>query len=211
MPVPINPVKAAQAALGIGTGVYKMFAGGKQIRDGEKLNRENVFQNYYRPSESLQALQLSKNAYNNQGVAGQQIIENKINSGAATGLDNISRNTSSSGDLLDSAIKLEANKNQQIANVGLAGAQQQERDVANLQGQLGVQSGYADKEFQYNVTNPYERKAAAASALIQAGNQNKFGGLDNIAGVATSALDSMSGGGETRGDQPGAIQPIDPI
>jgi hypothetical protein len=191
MPIPLalaaKEAKIVPALAGAGV---KYFQGRKQVKQGEKMDRENVFQNYYRPQESLESLQLSKNAYNNQGVPGQQIIENNINSSAATGLDNISRNTSSSGDLLDSAIKLEANKTQQIANLGVAGAQQQERDVASLQGQLGVQSGYADKEFNYNVAQPFERKAAAASALIEAGNVNKFGGINDALGAATSALDT---------------------
>lgn len=191
MAVPLAALVAAQAAPGLLSAGYKFFKGNQQEREGKKLLNTQR-REYYRPDESLEALKLAKIQANNQELPGQPVLENNISAAAATGLDNLARTTGSSGDLIDGAIKLKANEMDAINDLNVTGANQQVQDIQNLQQQLGIQSGYSDKEFSYNIDQPYQNKIAAGNALVNSGGQNKFAGVDEFAGVAASAASTMA-------------------
>lgn len=189
------PALAAAAIPGALTGLYKTFTGIGQEKRGYDLLNKTKRPIYYRPDESVEALKLAQIEANNGGLPGQPIFENNISAAAATGLDTLTRTAGSSGDLLDGAIKLKANEMDAINDLNVAGANKQTQDIQNLQQQLGIQSGYADKEFSYNKDQPYQNAMATASAMIGAGGQNKFSGLDDIAGMGTSLLTAGLGEG----------------
>lgn len=125
------------------------------------------------------------------------MYENRIGRNVASATDTLMRTAGSSGDILDGITGINANSNEAFNNLALQ--EQQAKQIASQRyiDQLGVQSGYADKEFSYNQDQPYQNAMATASAMIGAGNQNKFAGWNDIAGMGASvlgaAMPSMAG------------------
>lgn len=181
------PLAAFAAIPGLLSGGYKAFAGAKQVKDGKEMAKNNIFQKYRRPEEVQQALRLAEQQYRN-GMPGTSLLENRIKSGAAMAMDASMQGASSSGDVLDAASRIGANTNTSMQDLALQEAAYKDKAMAGYTQQLQNSAGYADKEFQYNVAQPYERTAAAASALIGAGNTNVFAGVDEGMGSITDAI-----------------------
>ena len=197
MPLPALAAAAIAAAPAIGSAAYKIFAGGKQVRDGKKIDKNNKFIKYERSGEVRDALALSERNYLN-GMPGSDLYENRIGTSAAMAMESATQGASSSGDVLDAATKISQNTNNALLDLGIQEDEFKQRALGGYTDQLENTAQYADKEFNYNVAQPYQRNAAAASALIGAGNQNVFSGVDEGLGAAASALRS------------GLMPPVDP-
>lgn len=203
-------VAAGAAAVSLGTAAFKYGKGRKQIKKGEALERSNVNPVYTRPGEVTTALNLAERNYNN-GMPGKSLMESRLGSNAATAYNTAVEGSSSSGDLLDAATKINLNTNFAGNDLNLQESNYKSGAMNNYIAQLQNNAQYADKEFQYNQDRPFQEQAAKASSLIGAGNQNEFGALNDVGQVASSALMSQTGnigGGLKRGDMPDAITPI---
>lgn len=187
MAIPLLAAAGIAAVPGLINSGLKFFGGNKQIKKGEEIDRNNKFIKYQRPSEVVQALKLAEKNYLS-GMPGVDILQNRIGTNAATAMNTATQGASSSADVLDAATKINYTTN--MANEDLALEEQNFKQDAlgGYLNQLGNNSGYADKEFSYNIDQPYQRRAAAASALIGAGHQNKWAGIDEGLGVATDIL-----------------------
>lgn len=187
MPLPALAVAGIAAAPALASAAYKVFAGGKQVKDGKRIEKNNKFIKYERPGEVRDALALSERNYLN-GMPGSDLYENRIGTSAAMAMESATQGASSSGDVLDAATKINQNTNNALLDLGIQEDQFKQNALGGYTNQLNNNAQYADKEFNYNIAQPYQRKAAAASALIGAGNQNIFSGVDEGMGVATDAL-----------------------
>lgn len=185
------PLLAAAIPAAISAG-YKFVQGVGQVKEGKRIAKNNKFVNYKRPSEVTQALNLAERNYTN-GLPGSDILQNRIGSNAAAAMTAAREGSSSSGDVLDAVTKVGLGTNRAMQDLSLQEQNFEQNALKGYTDQLGVSAGYGDKEFNYNVAQPYARNAAAASALIGAGNQNKFSAFDDIAGMATTAMGSMAG------------------
>lgn len=186
MPVPVLAAAAIKAAPALLSAGYKFLSGNKQVKDGKRLQEQNKFTNYVRPTEATEALNLTERNFRN-GMPGSDLYENRINSNAGAAFNAASNAASSSGDLLDAATKINMNTNRAMQDLGIQEDNFTQRALGQYTDQLGKNAVYSDKEFSYNIDQPFQAKAAAASALIGAGNQNKFSGFDEAMGVATDA------------------------
>ncbi len=199
MSIPLAALAAAQAAPGLITAGYKFFKGGSQEREGKRLLKTER-PTYTRPNEVNQALNLTERNYLN-GMPGSDLAESRIGTSAAAAFDASSAGASSSGDVLDAATKINYNTNNALLDLGVQEQQFKQNALGGYVNQLGNSAGYADKEFSYNIDQPYQNKIAAGNALVSAGGQNKFAGVDDFAGAAASAasfLANPDGGGTSK-------------
>lgn len=187
MPLPALAMLGISAAPAIGAAAYKFISGNKQVKDGKRIAKNNKFVNYQRPSEVTQALNLAERNLTN-GMPGSDILQNRIGSNAATAMTAAREGSSSSGDVLDAATKIGMGTNRAMQDLSLQEQNFEQNALRGYTDQLDNSAGYADKEFNYNIAQPYQRNAAAASGLIGAGSMNKWSGVDDFGGVATDAI-----------------------
>ena len=183
LPLLTAAIKAAPSLLSAG---YKFLTGNKQVKDGKRLAAENKFTPYTRPTEVTEALNITERNYRN-GMPGSDLYENRILSSAGSAFNAASNAASSSGDVLDAATKINMNTNRAMQDLSVQEDNFTQMALGQYTDQLNNNAAYSDKEFSYNIDQPYQRKAAAASALIGAGNQNKFSGFDDAMGTITDA------------------------
>lgn len=182
------PLALLSAIPGLLSGGYKAIAGAKQVRNGKAMAAGNIFQKYHRPGEANLALKLAEEKYRNGRLPGAGLLENQIDGNASAAMAASTQGASSGADVLDAASKINNNSNNAMNQLAMQSAAYKDQALAGYTQQLQNQAGYADKEFQYNVAQPYERTAAAASALIGAGNTNVFSGVDEGMGTLTDAM-----------------------
>lgn len=174
---------------GLLTGGFKAISGMNQVREGKRLASQNVRPTYRRPGEVITAEAIAERNYLN-GMPGADIARSGINLNAAAAYGAAERGASSGGDLLDAATKIGLNTNQSMGQLAAQEAQYKITSGNAYNDALMKSAAYTDKEFSYNQDDPFQQKAAAASALINSGNKNIFSGLDDVAGMASSVIGS---------------------
>lgn len=183
------PAALLAAAPGLFSAGYKAVSGINQVRQGKRMASQNVRPTYLRPGEVELAESMAERNYLN-GMPGATIARSGINQSAAAAYGAAERGASSGGDLLDAATKIGLNTNQSMNQLAAQEAQYKVTSGNAYNDALMRSAAYADKEFSYNQDDPFQQKAAAASALINSGNKNIFSGLDDVAGMAASAIGS---------------------
>lgn len=182
MPLPLVLAAAALPA------AYQVGAGIVQGIRGKQMARNNKRPTYQIPQEILANQKLAAAAYADPRLAGQDLIEENLRTSTATGIDTAKNISSDSGDILDAITKLYTGESSNMKNLGISAAEQQQNDLNRLLGVNETVGAYQDKAFDYNKNQPYQDKAAASSALIEAGNKNIFGGLDTLGAVGQSSI-----------------------
>lgn len=183
MPFPI--AAAVAAAL---PEAYRFIKGRSQIRKGEEIGANNPRPIYTRPAEAKAALQLAETEYLNGSLPGKETTLNQLGSGFANGIDVATQAASSGQDILDALTKLDYNKSQQLNEIATQEAAYKQGQLGNYQDALYKSAGYTDKEFAYNKDQPFQDRAAEASAMIGAGNANVGTTVNNAASLATTLL-----------------------
>lgn len=201
MPLPALAAIGLKAAPALFSAGYKWLSGNKQVKEGRQIEKNNKFTSYKRPGEVVDALNIAERNYTN-GMPGSELLENRINTAAGAALTTAREGASSSADVLDAATKINANTNTALQNLGQKELEYKLASGGQYLGQLNNNATYADKEFNYNVAQPYAKNAAAASALIGSGQQNKFSGVDEAMGTITDVIGSLEKK-STMGDQLG--------
>ena len=159
--------------------------------------------NYTRPKEFTESLNTAK-MLSSQGLpaAQRQAAEQDImrsqnfalnaSTERGGGLNNIAGIQSSTGDM--------------YRNLATMDAQQRMQNIQNLQNQQQMAAAYADKEWQYNVYDPFMRKLQSYQDLKGASIQNKMGALNSQSQLAqqgiSMGLQAQSGGLMGGGQQP---------
>lgn len=201
MPLPL--IAAGIAAI---PSIFQGISGMSQVSRGKKLAASNIRPTYQRPDEVNQALALAQQNFANGVMPGTALATNNISASGATMLNEATKAAGSSGDILDAITKIDYNQGQQYNALAGQQAQYKAQQMQNLQAQLQNSAGYTDKEFAYNKDQPYQDKAAQASALIGAGNQNIGNAVNGIANIGTSL--AMGGQQSQAGGQTGITNPI---
>lgn len=181
MPIPLAITAAAIPSL------YKTGAGFLQTLQGKIMGGRNTRPTYEIPEQVLENQRLAQREYTDPRLPGQSIMEDQLRNVTGTGVGQAKNVTTSSGDLIDAVTRLSSLEGRNINDLNLEGARKQERDLANLMNTNDVLAEYQDRKFDYNQNQPFQDNAAAASAMIGAGNQNVFSGLDTLGALAQSA------------------------
>ena len=126
---------------------------------------------------------------------GLGLAEDRLAQSGANQLAGLRRGATSSTQLLSGLSSIELNSN--IARRGLMEADASDfyRRDQIYRSSLGLMGQFKDKQWDYNVNQPYQDKARTKAALLGSGLKNWFGGADDAAlgYMNQQYLDNMSG------------------
>jgi hypothetical protein len=180
----------AAAAIGaggaiIGSGI-NYFKGKSQIDEGKEIAKKNPFQAQRMPDEVKQATELAQQNFTN-GMPGMQYAKQGIQQNAGNAFAAASKGASSSGDILDSANKIQSNANTANQDLAMQAASYKSNALGGYEAALNNQAGWQDKLYQNNQLQPYLRAANTAASLIGAGNINESNAIDSAVTGLTAA------------------------
>lgn len=173
--------------------IFKGLSGLNQIRKGKAMNP--VRPEYEIPDAITDNTAMFRARANTQRLPGQSMYENQIESGMAGNLNALQQSGVSGAALAASANAMNsssAGSINQLANMGMQNQMQNQQLLANAN---QTQAGFEDKAWDYNEKQKFEEEAAARSALLEAGNKQIFGAMDDL-GSAYIQSPSMQQAGD---------------
>lgn len=183
----------AGAAISGGVAAYKGIKGAQQTREANDLARQNpgfrVNQNVIDNAKTL------SDYYGNYQLPGYGQLAGNINSSYASAFGNGVKGASSSNDILDLATKMAYGKNQAFNQLGVQNAQGKQSAMdASLNANVAAGQQYQDQN-AYD-RDQYQQQLRQKAALTQAGAENTYGAIDQIAGAAGKFAFSQAGTGD---------------
>lgn len=185
-----DPISAGIAAI---PAIYQTIAGIFQNAKGRKM-----LKGLERPKMNIPGA--AQDSYNRAlGLAstfempGQTGMQQNIDQNFANTAENINQTATSGPEALAALIGADANKMQAQNDLSIAQEQSYMNRVQNLQNQGNMLADWQDRQWQMNMLAPYQDKAATASSLIGAGNQNTFGGINTMSGIGANLLNGLNG------------------
>ena len=172
----------APTAIKLGTGIAQMIK-------GNKMGKDNPRPEFEIPTAAIEALNSARVGASTFGMAGQDLMESKLDQNLANTTSDILGSATSSTDALAALVKAGGNRMASQTDLDIAGAQDYEQRKRELRGELKGMAEWQNLEFQTNEMQPFLDKAAAASALKGAGMQNVVNSLSEAGGtLANNAL-----------------------
>ena len=212
--MPVDPMSIVGSGIGIANSLVNAIKGIKQMKDGKKIQEKLDVQG--RPildtPEAFNEIEgLVRSNYLDPRLAGETRIKDSIKAREANQIQNIQDTASSGADALFAYGLANANTDNSLFNVDMKAYQQQQNDYNKLLSTLGQKANYEEKQFDFNVVQPFMQSAEQAKALIAAGENNRNNAFENMAGYATSAFSGMAGGSKGGGNkfQTGQVNPIE--
>lgn len=139
--------------------------------------------------------------YGNYQLPGYSKMVSGINSTFQGGFENGVQGASSGGDVLDLASKMAFGKNQAMNQLGVQNAQGKQAALGDyLQANVAAGQQYQDKNAYER--DQYDKMVKSKAALQQAGEQNTYGALDQLAGTAGKMITNYgnkAGGADASG------------
>lgn len=176
-------------AIGIGVGLvpslFKAISGIGQARRGRKMNP--IDPGYTLNSGIIDNARVLEERAGNYTMPGYGNAVNQIGGATASAFDQGVQGASSGGDVLDLATKLAYGQQQQLNNLNVqnaAGADQALMQSLDANAAAGQQ--YQDKNAY--ARDQYQAQLREKAALMQAGNENIYGALDQAATVGSTLL-----------------------
>lgn len=121
---------------------------------------------------------------------GADILENKLLSTSAAGVNDIKNTASSSSSALSAITNLYGNQMGGLNDLSIRNQDYSQQMMEQLLGNLNVLGGEQNKNFDYNFADPYDNAKKAESALRYGADKNKYNAVNNLAGNATGAIDT---------------------
>jgi len=179
-----SPIGAGLAAA---LAAYQFGEGVSQTRKGKKLLNTSR-PKYEIPQAETDAYNATRFNYGTSSSNVQEAGRNALDENFSQQVGAIEQTATDSSQML--AALTAANKSRNMANVTLDqnAIGQKQNDLNALLSASHVYSQFKDKEWDWNKKQPYEDTMLAASALIKAGKENKYGALNSVANVGTSLL-----------------------
>ena len=202
--MPVDPMSIVGGGIGIVNSLVNAIKGIKQKKDGKKIQEKLDIQG--RPildtPEAFNEIEgLVRSNYLDPRLAGETRIKDSIKAREANQIQNIQDTASSGADALFAYGLANANTDNSLFNVDMKAYEQQRNDYNKLLSTLGQKANYEEKQFDFNVVQPFMQSAEQAKALIAAGEQNRNNAFENKAGYATSAFSGMAGGSKGGGNK----------
>lgn len=182
MPIPLL---AAAAIPAIAKGIYGL----SQMSKGNNTLRNLERPQYEIPTAANEALGLSRQAYADPRMPGENVMYDRAALGASNALDGAAQ----MGGGIGSVAAILAQQNAQNQNIGIASANYQNAARQDYANALGQYANLQDQQWQMNKFAPYADQYAEARQQVGAGAQNAFAGLDAIGGLAAGYLGAKSG------------------
>ena len=198
--MPVDPMSIVGGGIGIANSLVNAIKGIKQMKDGKKIQEKLDVQG--RPildtPEAFNEIEgLVRSNYLDPRLAGETRIKDSIKAREANQIQNIQDTASSGADALFAYGLANANTDNSLFNVDMKAYEQQQNDYNKLLSTLGQKANYEEKQFDFNVVQPFMQSAEQAKALIAAGEQNRNNAFENMAGYAT--FSGMAGGSKGGG------------
>jgi len=200
MPFPI--VLAALAAY---SAYQKNELANKQKREADALShiKRPPFEI---PDAAKQALQIAKYRALATTLPGQPLMEQKIGAATAGGLRYATETAGSPVDALATGSAMIGNEQNQLGDLAIKGAENQNQNIQNLTGQLGAFASWQNQASEWNKYQPYTQAKQAESALRYGSEANKYGATQDLLGAAAAGYYGM-GQNDTGGGNKTPIQP----
>ena len=182
-----------------GLGLTKLITGAVQTARAKKdLAKE--FPRYSRPEEYNKLLSLYQREAGRGELPGQDRYEAKISESTSRGVRSAAKYADSPVAAVAASSQLYGQQQSAIRDLGLQYAAFQQRAQQNLAGAYQMGAQYSDKEWWQNVGYPDQVRRNMAAQRFNAGQQNLWGGLDQLgaAGINYFAGLQPSGEGATK-------------
>lgn len=205
-------VLLAGALISGASGLAKAVTGGIQAAKGNK-QLKNLLNNrptYTIPEAYGRALGVYSNLASGQ-MSGQQYYEDKIGESTARAMGNAEKGAISSNVFMGAVSNSQDKEIQAIQGLAKMGAEYRTTQMQNYGQALSQYGQLEDKQWEVNQFQPWEIKANMANEKKMAGQQNLWGGLNEMGSAAinfagtryyTEAMKAMQGGGGV-----GAVNP----
>lgn len=202
-------VAVAGAAISAAPAIYKGITGMSQSSQGRNMHPINP--GYQVNQGVIDNAKTLSDAYGNYTIPGYSQISSNINNNFQNAFDSGVQGASSGADIMDMAARMAYGKNQAFNQLG-------EENARGKQSMLGA---YLDTNAaagrEYVNKNAYDRDQygqmiKAKAALVQAGAENTFGAVDQLAGITSKYAFSKvpKKTVDTPWDPSGASDPNDP-
>lgn len=177
-----------QAALTTGAEIYKIHKANQQIKLGKSIMDKNRLDPYKIPGAEREYVGMERQNYLSPTTAGMKYSENQLDAGLNQSLDNVIQSGGSQSDVLAAITGLSGVKQKGISQNAAYFDNVLNQNRASYGNALKSLAGFQDKEYQLNKLLPFQQNAAAAGALINAGNMNKMNGISGLSSGLTSLI-----------------------
>jgi hypothetical protein len=201
-----NPFMAAGAITsGLGA-LGKVFAGIKQNKLANKINP--FYQQYQENPLAKENLAVNKNMFYGR-MPGAQKAESNIMQAQSNQLASAQRGATDASQLLAVGAGLQGGTNEAFSNLAAAEGQSKAGLLTNLGQAYRGAISEGDKAYE-SMLQKYQMDSQAKSALRNAGQQNIFGGIGDIAGglMQYGQFKSMGGSSGTQGSLSSGYNPM---
>lgn len=181
MPFPI--LAGIGAGIGALGSIGKMIFGGKQRREGKRINP--VFNQYKTNPYANQQLGIAQQMFGGR-MAGAANLENNIFSNQGNFNANVARNSTDSSQALALAAAGQGQTNDALQNLQTQEQQNKYGMLQNLNQAYGGLINEGDKEYQ-SMLQKFQMDTQQKNALMGGGAQNMFGGISDLASLGIQA------------------------
>lgn len=187
---------------------FKNVVGNAQLIGGIIKGIGNKRPEYQIPKEAQAALRLSQVNYADPFMPGEQRAYDQNMLAAA----NAARMYTESGAGVAGAAAVQAGQSKGAMDISVQSAMFKQRQLQNLQGQLGTMAEYKDKQWQMNKFAPYAQRYNESREMIGAGITNISGAMSGMSklGAAQMAIGgntpTVNAGQTATGSVSGALQ-----
>jgi hypothetical protein len=171
--------------------IFKIFTGGKQKREARQI--KPAWEQYKESPYAKQQLGTATNMFNGP-MAGLREAERGIFAAQANANAGVGRNATDASQALLLNAAGQGQTNDALMGLQMKNAQNKYAMLNNLNNAYGAMTQEGDKVYQ-SMLQKYQMDVAQKNALTAAGNQNIFGGLDDIASQAIQIAGMGLGGG----------------
>ena len=176
----MGPLAGGLLSGGIGLG--KAIIGGIQsIRGNRQMNRLMANRPKYNISQGYMDAYNTYKRLAGSEMPGYNLMQDQIGQSTAKAMTSAERGAMSSNQFMDAALNAQDKELDALRNLGIMSQQwqsQQQQNLAQAQNQMGA---LQDQAWDYNVNQPWQTKMTIANEKRQAGAQNLFGGMGDMA------------------------------
>jgi len=159
--------------LGLASSIPGMALGGYQLYKAGRI--DDTRPEYQIPADVKAMLGIATSQASQNGLPGQDLMEQQISASTSRGANLLERTTQGATQL-GGITDLVASEQANLANLGIAGAQNKQQSLEGLKSALMSSAQYKDKAFQMNEYEPYLRALEMKNNLLNSGIQNITGG-----------------------------------
>lgn len=179
-----------------GSALVKGVRAAKQKKEANRLNPMRP--EMTRTKGSVESENRARAMANSSRLPGQSYYENQIGSQTARSANAAMQTGGSTGEVIAGLSQADRNAKDQLAGLGVSGAQFKAQNEGMLQNALQSKSAEEMEMFDYNRNQPYQTTMLRKQALIDSSNRNIEGAIEDIGNFGTGLAQGMGFGSSTQ-------------